>query len=164
MMCDMCNGATAEEANEKFRRMLDRYGVAIQGVEGDSANTAFAYTVGLTALQGHPELLMSGRPLQDMARLLNELADMVRFGGRRLEAGMLVALQGRSVQLLDIPRASTVLLTADTYYGEGVRALQAIWADDDGHLPWEQRVPDTLTQPMYCMNAAAFSRTGRGSA
>lgn len=147
-MCDICNGMTQDEALEKTVRTVARYGWQLVMVSGTATEPAFGYTVGLTELQ-HPEILVTGRCQDDTVALINELVDMVRGHGHTLMAGMVLPLEARDVYLAPVERPEGVVLTAVSLYGPRATALQAVWADDDGWLPWEHEVPDTLTQPLY---------------
>jgi len=123
--------------------LIDKYGWAVQGVLGGESKSEppFSYTVGLTTL-GHPEFIIQGMPARYAQHLLNALGEEVRQGRRYLantttadatEASAPVALIA-----VDDPSA---LLAAAQLYGE-VEALQVIWPDPDGHLPWDEGYPN----------------------
>jgi hypothetical protein len=148
MMCDMCNGMSWRQVVEKAKLTIARHGWQLQFVEGSLTSPAFGYTVGLTELR-HPELILTGRRQPETVELLNDLAAQVFAGGQALTAGMRIPLQARDVYLVPLEDPREVLRLAGSVYGRRLRALQAVWADDSGRLPWEQAVPDVLTQPLY---------------
>lgn len=148
MVCDICNGMTQRGAREKTLRTIDKYGWQCMIVEGDTDNTAFGYTIGLTQVQ-HPEILLTGRTLAETHAILSLLAHRVLHHGRTLVAGMEVPLRPRKVALARIERPEDVLLVAADIYKGRLRGLQAIWADEEGLFPWQQDVPDVLTQPLH---------------
>ena len=72
MVCDICNGMTQRGAREKTLRTIDKYGWQCMIVEGDTDNTAFGYTIGLTQVQ-HPEILLTGRTLAETHAILSQI-------------------------------------------------------------------------------------------
>lgn len=152
-MCNICNGMTYEEDLALTRKMINQFGWAISGIEGaiddEGVHPAFAYTVGFTR-HGLPEVLISGRTTPEAHEVLNQLGrDITR--GLRLIPEIRLTVAGLDLLLLPVPTPERVLLTAGNVYGSRtIAALQAVWADADGLLPWEQEIPDDLTQPLYC--------------
>ncbi|GAB3522542.1 DUF4262 domain-containing protein [Arthrobacter monumenti] len=122
----------------------------MQFVEGDVDDTALGYTVGLTELN-HPEIVVTGRTMEETYIILRELALMVLDHGHVLDPGMELDLHSRPVFLAPMMEPAKVLLTARDLYGPSLSAVQAVWVDDEGRFPWQQAVPDVLTQPIYGM-------------
>ncbi|GAB3540384.1 hypothetical protein GCM10027403_30100 [Arthrobacter tecti] len=147
-MCDMCNGATWDEVVEQTRERVARSGVQLQYVYSTTTSPPVCYTVGLT-VHGAPEILLTGRMMEETADMLNTLADMVVNGRLVLVPELEVPLKERRVHLAPLEIPGDVLLIADEIYGKKLRALQAVWADDSDQLPWEQDVADVLTQPLF---------------
>jgi len=85
-MCIMCDGASRDEVLFGLHRKVLRYGWALQAVGGDDERADWIYTCGLSSGFTHPELVIVGGRLEDSARALNEVGELVR-GGRRFEAG-----------------------------------------------------------------------------
>jgi Domain of unknown function (DUF4262) len=97
---------------------------------------AFAYTVGLTAM-GHPEVVEQGLPNDVGRAFLNVVGEEVR-SGRRFEVGSIVtdlAAGGQPLAFLRVEDTSG-LTAVEQVYGV-VDALQLVWSDSAGHLPWE---------------------------
>ncbi|WP_407651025.1 DUF4262 domain-containing protein [Agromyces marinus] len=128
--------------------LITQYGWAIRHVGSAGTAPGFSYTVGLTAM-GHPEFVMTGMPFEASQGFLNLLGADVR-DGKRYAAGTVVwDLTEPPAPIAIIAVSETTGLTAiDEVYGR-VDALQAIWSDSTGHLPWDEgyrNPPDT--QPL----------------
>lgn len=76
-MCDLCNGLSMRQMVDKVRLGVVRYGWMVQGVEGELAGSASAYTVRLktsevrlrTSERGrYPAPSRSPSPVQPVAR------------------------------------------------------------------------------------------------
>ncbi|EMY35300.1 hypothetical protein D477_005411 [Arthrobacter crystallopoietes BAB-32] len=147
-MCDICNGMSVRQLKEKIRMNIARHGWHATLVENGPDTPAFGYTIGLTE-QRQAEILVTGRSAGEMYRMLAELAHMILAHGDRLLATVSVKVGGRRVYLAPVEEPHDVLLYAAKLYGHRLRAVQAVWADDSGHLPWQQEIPDVLTQPLY---------------
>jgi hypothetical protein len=76
-MCCLCDGWTLDEAQADLNDRKQRFGWALQGVEGARP---WVYSIGLTERCGHPELVMAGVPIDAAMAVINAL-------GHRIEAG-----------------------------------------------------------------------------
>ncbi len=133
--CDNPNG-TEQEYLQSLRETIDDHGWAVQYVESDSR--PFAYTVGLTK-RGMPELVITGMKPNTSARLLNSIAHMIVDDGTRLAPAMHIDYQSEFLlEVVEVEHPDVHLLYAMRLCGDGVRALQLVWADDNGRLPWER--------------------------
>lgn len=118
--------------------MIEEFGWAVRHVgAGDAGEAAFSYTVGLTAMS-HPEIVVTGLPFQSAHAFLNDI-------GRRVSAGEHFA-PGLSTEELTGPDAPVVFIRADDVSGltavervyGAVDALQMVWPDSTGQLPWAE--------------------------
>lgn len=129
--------ATYEDYLAHVREVVDRCGWLVQGVVDSGGRAPLASTVGLTEA-GLPELLVTGRRLQVAASLLNAVAE---YTLREVEVlpGEILHLGDVHLEAVELPHPDAHLLTATALYGgDQVRALQLVWADDRGRLPWER--------------------------
>jgi hypothetical protein len=134
-MCWKCDhpDSTMQEWLEVIRQTVQKHGWAVQFVE--SEKTPFAYTVGLHEL-GLPELLVTGLPPHSAVRMLNSIAAYLVEGGRPVP-GEWISIGGKSMVLVvQVQHPEAHLNMAIAFYGEEVRALQLVWADEQGHRPW----------------------------
>jgi len=119
-MCD--EGATLDEVRFAIHGIIARHGWFIQYVEASTVARSWAYTVGLSAGFGHPELIVVGVTATKAARVLNRLGDMVRDGDKL----------GPGVGLVDTNRKHTHFsVVHPTHFQRGVFAA---WTDYYGCL------------------------------
>jgi hypothetical protein len=133
---------SAEDAHARvFAELLgliDEYGWAVRSVmSGASAEEVeFTYTIGLTAL-GHPEVIILGMSEKSAHEFLNMIGDEV-WRGARYEHGTVTGdfTDGDAVVVF-IRAEDTHRLTAVEQVFGRVDALQMIWPDSTGRLPWQ---------------------------
>jgi len=121
-----------------LRRVIAKHGWAVRNVmPDDEANeVGFSYTIGLTAL-GHPEVIILGMPWKSAHEFLNLIGDEVRRGGRYQPGTVTGELSDEDAPVVFIQALETDRLTAvEQVYGR-VDALQMIWPDSTGRLPWQ---------------------------
>lgn len=139
-MCWMCDdpSMTKLDALDRMRRLITRYGWAVQYVEAGGGRPGWAYTVGLTPL-GAPELVITGKPPDEACDLLNRVAEHVLHAEPPEPGEQIPLVAGPLVEIVEVQRPDVHLLTSVTFYGaEQVRGLQLVWADARGHWPWER--------------------------
>ena len=145
--------------NAQLLALIDENGWAVRHVgAGDTpGEVAFSYTIGLTAL-GHPEFIMQGMPFEHAQTFLNLLGEEV-FGGRQYVANSIVEdLTEEPAPMAFIPAIDASGLTAVINVYGSVDALQIVWSDSKGHLPWEdgyRNSPDA--QPLLGPIPATFT-------
>lgn len=148
-MCDICNGKTPSQVRRDLERTIEQDGWALQYVESAvderGVHPAFCYTVGLTAL-GRAELVITGRVADQSAEVLDDLAERIWEGGDFV-AGERVSAGGLDLCMVPVRECEGWLLTAKRLYGD-VTAVQAVWADCEGRLPWEGAIDSTIVQPL----------------
>ena len=118
------------------RAKIDAYGWAVRNVSDSDPAKCLSYTVGLTA-HGHPEVLMTGLPPEVGTAFLNIVGEIVVREGGRFAAGEATTelADGPAMPVLSV-LDKTDLTAAEAIYGD-VQALQIVWTDSAGRLPWE---------------------------
>ena len=108
----------------------------------------FCYTIGLTAL-GHPEVIVLGMPAEHASTLLNMIGDEVQRGGRFDRGTVTGGFTGDDSPVVFLRAEETERLTAVAEVYGRVDALQMVWPDSTGRLPWQSgyRNPPE-TQPL----------------
>lgn len=155
-MCEMCDGKSPARLRKDLRRVIQRYGWALQYVQSaideSGIHPAYCYSVGLTAKEW-PELVITGRVADQSAEVLGGLCSLMG-DGPPLAAGDTFTVGGLDVCLVEVRRPEQWLLRATDLYGRRrVRALQAVWADCAGRLPWEGEPGADVVQPLLGMPA-----------
>lgn len=140
-MCWQCDNPTATRADylRLVQDRIDTYGSYVQGVESDGWRPGFSYTVGLTP-HGHPELLISGMSRRNASSLLNHVAHQLIFhDAAPYRAGDLHVWEGWPlIEVVDVSEPTVHLVFAQEMYGDTIRAVQLVHADDRGRSPWEK--------------------------
>ncbi|WP_026541374.1 DUF4262 domain-containing protein [Paenarthrobacter nicotinovorans] len=120
---------------DQLLSLIEEHGWAVRHV-GAGHDAAFSYTVGLTALE-HPEIVMEGLPFEVAQAFLNFMGEEVKAGRRFTPGSIATDLTDSPAPIAFISVENVTGLTAVAeVYGE-VNALQAIWSDSTGRLPWE---------------------------
>lgn len=108
--------------------------------EGDKPPHAFS--IGFFRSWDHPELALFGLERDDLQGAIERIADRIH-AGERFEHGDFAdgIVNGREIAFRRIvPRHYAAHLGHAVWYHGGVRfpALQALWADEEGHFPWDR--------------------------
>jgi hypothetical protein len=132
------------EHQHRMLSLVDRYGVALQGVGAGQGEPEYAHTVGLAAV-GHPEFIVFGIPWNVVPTLLNPLAASVLNELATYAHGDTVhhLAAGFPVRLTTVRDSRRHLALANTFYAKAqgtrgrVAALQVVYPDPQMKWPWE---------------------------
>jgi hypothetical protein len=114
---------------------IDETGWVVQSVGAEDPRPPWAYTAGLTR-HGLPELVVTGLDAHPSARLLNAVAAESLEAGP-LQPGQVLTARGLPpIEVVALAEPSAHLSLAITLYGPDVRALQLVYADEEGAYPW----------------------------
>lgn len=121
---------------EDLHNKIDTYGWAVRNVSDSDPAKCLSYTVGLTA-HAHPEVVMTGLPPEAGTAFLNIVGEIVVRQGGRFAAGEATTelADGPAMPVLEVLDKGD-LTAVDAIYGD-VPALQIVWTDSAGRLPWE---------------------------
>ena len=120
-----------------MRQLISTFGWAVQGVERDGNRPPWAYTVGLTPHR-RPELVVTGMGLARATQVLNGVAAHL-LHAQAPEPGTQAELRGGP--LVEVVRVATPwahLNMAVEFYGQRIRGLQLVHADQRGRWPWDE--------------------------
>jgi hypothetical protein len=118
-----------------IRHLITRHGWAVQYVGGERNRAPYAYTVGLTAA-GLPELVVTGLRPERATSLLNGVAGDLLATDPPVPGSTIALAGGGEVEVVRLPHPEEHLYVALDMYGPRVEAVQLVWADDRGRLPW----------------------------
>jgi hypothetical protein len=132
--------------DEKIEWMIETNGWALEPVQPDPTTDpptpAYAYTIGMPALVGFPEVVVFGLTPVATRGLLDLLIDMLQ-GGTEVPIGVeLVGLFDNDLRCvfapIDVDQCGGLLATANAWYhGRRYDAVQLLWPDRNGFLPTE---------------------------
>ena len=128
----------ADQVIADLRNVIEEHGWAVRNVLPGPApeEVPFSYTIGLTAF-GHPEVIILGMPSRSAHEFLNLIGDEVRRGNRFEHGTVTGDLTDDDNPVVFIHAEDTGRLTAvEQVYGR-VSAVQMIWPDSTGRLPWQ---------------------------
>jgi len=137
--------ATVDSVLADLLELIDSHGWAVRhvGAGEQPGEAAFSYTVGLTAF-GHPEVVIVGMPFEHSQGFLNLIGSLVREG-RTFRPGTTTHDLTDSAHVAFLTVTEVDELTAvDQVYGN-INALQMIWPDSRGNMPWE---PGYTNEPL----------------
>jgi uncharacterized protein DUF4262 len=134
-MCWLCDHpeATVYDYLRLLRKKILKYQWAVQYVEDE--RRPFAYTIGLHGF-GFAEYLVTGVTPERAWQLLNSVADYT-INEVQPKPGDTMNIAGEvDLEFVAVDQPDAHLAHAVNLYGPDVRALQLVWRDDRGHLPW----------------------------
>lgn len=125
------------------RALIDEHGWAVRNVgAGEEPDHApFSYTIGLTAM-GHPEVIVTGLPFEHAQIFLNNIGFDVRDGKQFRPGDTTEDLTEPGKPVAFIAVANTTDLTAVVQVYGSVTAVQMVWPDSLGRLPWVEGYPN----------------------
>jgi hypothetical protein len=137
-MCWQCDhaGATWQDYLEHLRELLEQHCWIVQGVQRERRRPPYAYTVGLVA-HNRPELVVTGMPYDRAVALLDAAAEHVLQAGPPRPGEVLPLRGGPVIEFVRVTEPGVHLAVAAALNGPGFGALQLVYADDQGHWPWE---------------------------
>lgn len=138
-MCWLCDNpdATREDYLRTLRGFMDEFGWAVQYVEARRPYSPTAYTIGLT-LYDLPELVVTGLSPGTSSGYLNAIA---RYCVEKADVlpGQIFSLIGeRTFEAVAVREPAIHLPVAHELVESPIRALQMVWHDDRGRLPWDR--------------------------
>ena len=141
---------TPEEVLADLVAVIKEHGWCVRHVaprRGDEG-VPFAYTIGLSAMN-HAEIVVTGLPQKVAHAFLNLIGEEVRSGRIFRPETIVYDLTEDEAPIAFLEVADTSELTAiEQVYGS-IRALQLVWCDSAGHLPWDDAFAnDPQVQPL----------------
>jgi len=133
---------------DDLRTMMDTHGWAVRNVASSDPTECLSYTVGLTR-HSHPEVVMTGLPADVGTAFLNIVGEIVVREGGEFTAGEATSELADGPPLPVIAVVDTSSLSAVAEHFGFVSALQIVWTDSHGNLPWDQEYANPAgSQPL----------------
>ncbi|MGY1722557.1 DUF4262 domain-containing protein [Blastococcus sp. SYSU DS0533] len=127
----------ADQVLGGLRRVIDEFGWAVLHGGGTPGEPRYSYTVGLAAWE-HPEVIVVGLPFPAAEKYLNLVGEAVRAGARFAPGTATTALTDEDSPVVFLRVEETARLTVVEELHGTVDALQLIWPDSTGRLPWQE--------------------------
>lgn len=165
-MCWVCDHPESTKAARLayVRGLLAEHPWVVIGVEREGCRPAYSYTVGLTEL-ALPELVITGLSNERAAGVLATAAGQL-VNEEVPQPGAWLLLPGqRLAEVVQVAEPGVHLEVAADLFGEPLAALQLVYADVRGRLPWDRDFRDGRAgQPVLGprSGAAALARRQHG--
>ena len=128
----------AEQVRQDLAKVVDRFGWAVlHGGGTGPGDPRWSHTVGLATL-GHPEVIVVGLPFEAGEKYLNLVGGAVKAGARFSPGVATTALTDADSPVVFVQVEDTGRLVVAEQYNGSVDALQLVWPDSTGTLPWEE--------------------------
>lgn len=136
-MCYECDhpGANWQDYVAHLRGLLDKRRWIVQGVRR-KGRPPYAYTIGLPRHQ-RPELVVTGLPHGQAVDLLDRVAGQIVHADAPQPGDVLSLPGGPAIEVVRVAEPGIHLKVAAAINGLGFTALQLVYADDQGHWPWD---------------------------
>lgn len=129
------------DSDRKVYEDVESHGWHVVKISEDANTSGWAFTVGLYATFGHPEVVLFGLREATMHQLLNFIGEGIR-AGKAYEQGKAYTdvIENYECRFESVDRAwyRPFLGMAQWFYeGQDFPVLQCVWPDQDGKWPWE---------------------------
>jgi hypothetical protein len=138
---------------------IDKFGLQVIMVNSTRYNPSFAYSIGLTKVYDHPEIICFGLPNDLGHAIINDIAAIIKngetFQSRKIYSEI---FKNSKAAFLNVDR-----LNLEDYFGVAFRyyknsnfeALQLVWTDRNDKFPWEENFEEAFLykQPLLDRNA-----------
>jgi hypothetical protein len=136
--------AAASEADQTILHKIRKHGCTVVGISRDDEGPPYAFSVGLFANYGHPELIIFGLRSENAQAIINDVRDRVAAGQKFADGDISddIVVDGYKLCFWDVPLTAyrDYLGTAIWFYSKAARpfpCLQIIWQDRNRRFPWE---------------------------
>lgn len=125
----------------KILKNVQKYGWHANGIPGEGTSPNWAYSVGLFAKYGQPELILFGLEVESMHEMIARYADLLQAGKEFSDGAKIDGIIPDKTCVLrevHVPWLEPLLRSASWYYHyEEYPVLQCFWPDRHGCFPWE---------------------------
>ncbi len=146
---------------------IKEYGWHANGIPGEGSAPDWAYSVGLFAKYGQPELIVFGLEIATMHQMIVRYADLLQTGKEihvsesprdsKLSPNTILKIDGiipdkpSVLREVHVPWCEPLLRSASWYYHyQEYPVLQCFWPDRHGYFPWDDHCskPSRKAQPL----------------
>jgi hypothetical protein len=160
--------STTDKDLNRFERGLlkniQKYGWTANGIAGEGANPDWAYSVGVFAKYGQPELIVFGLEIATMHQMISAYIDLLQAGkkskdGTKIEG--IIPDQLCVLREVHVPWREPLLRSASWYYHyEEYPVLQCFWPDRHGYFPWDDHCNKRSRKVQPLLYEQSVEKTG----
>jgi hypothetical protein len=133
------------------KNMTEGIGWSITGV---ADRPSFTYSTGLTQY-GLPELIVSGLPPDVSAFFINKIGSEMKEG-KKIELGKKYSSyteSGLPMVFIEVGKEEMKekMTVTGCHFKDGFKALQLVWCDTKGKLPWEEEFEEKFIELQHIL-------------
>lgn len=159
--------ATDKDLNRLERGILkniNKYGWHANGIPCEGSSPDWAYSVGLFAKYGQPELIIFGLEIATMHQMIARYAELLQAGkeyGDGVKIDGIIPDKPCVVHEVHLPWREPLLRSASWYYHyEEYPVLQCFWPDRHGYFPWEDHCSKHSRKAQPLLFESSVEKTG----
>jgi hypothetical protein len=145
-------------------KSIQKYGWHANGIPSEGSSSAWAYSVGLFAQYGQPELIIFGLKIETMLEMISRYADLPQVGkefGDGVKIDGIIPDKTCVLREVHLPWRETLLRSASWYYHyEKYPVLQCFWPDRHGYFPWEDHCSKHSRKAQPMLFESSVEKTG----
>jgi Domain of unknown function (DUF4262) len=158
----------ADKDLNRFERGLlkniQKYGWTVNGIPGEGATPNWAYSVGVFAKYGQPELIVFGLEIATMHQMISAYIDQLQSGKKfndGAKADGIIPDQTCVLRDVHVPWCEPLLCSACWYYHyEEYPVMQCFWPDRHGYYPWNGHFNKRLRKSQPLLYESSIEKTG----
>lgn len=147
----------------KILKNVQKYGWHANGIPGEGSSPNWAYSVGLFAKYGQPELVVFGLEIATMHEMISRYADLMQAGKEFRDGAKVDGILDKPCVLrkVHLPWREPLLRSASWYYHyQEYPVLQCFWPDRHGYFPWENRCSKASCKAQPLLYQRSVEKTG----
>jgi hypothetical protein len=141
-----------ENMLETIPAKIKEYGLMVMAIMGEGDKPEFAYSIGISELEGMPELLVVNLP-GDIAHalIMDAFAKMKACGEPPEDGDILTGIgtgEGQNMEFVfkTVRPGNTMTNIAFGYFGGEVPVMQIAWPDQTGKFQWQDGFDASMRQ------------------
>jgi hypothetical protein len=143
---------------------IQKYGWHANGIPSEGTSPDWAYSVGLYAKYGQPELIAFGGEIETLHEMISRYADLLHAGkrfGDSTKIDGIIPDQPCFLRAVHVPWREPLLRSASWYYHyQEYPVLQCFWPDRHGYFPWDEHSNKRIRKVQPLLFEQSVEKTG----
>ncbi len=147
----------------KILKNVQKYGWHANGIPGEGSSPDWAYSVGLFAKYGQPELIVFGLEIATMHEMISRYADLMQAGKEFRDGAKVNGILDKPCVLrqVHLPWRKPLLRSASWYYHyQEYPVLQCFWPDRHGYFSWDEHCNKRSRKVQPLLYEPSVEKTG----